>query len=164
MIFLKNKLSVEFNIIGFIRSPYTEKKGIPIQPIYSNAEGTVRLFPQYSSGLADLSGFSHIILLYHFHRVTEYKLKVIPFLDDVERGIFATRGPLRPNPIGVSIVELTSIDIDNHEFKIKGIDVLDKTPLLDIKPYVPQFDNRKAKSGWIKSSDFSKSKISNGRF
>ncbi|MHA2075587.1 MAG: TrmO family methyltransferase domain-containing protein, partial [Candidatus Hodarchaeales archaeon] len=91
-------------------------------------------------------------------------LKIIPFLDDVERGIFATRGPLRPNPIGISIVELTSIDIDNHEFTIKGIDVLDKTPLLDIKPYIPQFDHREAKSGWIKTSDSIKSKISNGRF
>lgn len=163
---MSEQASVKYDIIGHILTPFKEKKGIPIQPIFSQAEGKVKLFPKYSSGLSDLSGFSHIILLYHFHLVKEYKLTIIPFLDTVERGIFATRGSLRPNPIGISIVELTSVDIAKHELSIRGIDVLDNTPLLDIKPYIPQFDHRKAKSGWIseRKSEFPKMKVSDGRF
>ncbi len=158
--------SIEYTIIGYIRTPFKEKKGIPIQPIFSQTDGRIEVLPRYASGLSDLSGFSHIFLLYHFHKVKGYKLKIIPFLDTIERGIFATRGPLRPNPIGISIVELTSVDIANHELSIIGIDVLDNTPLLDIKPYIPQFDHRKAKSGWIseRKSEFPKMKTSDGRF
>jgi tRNA-Thr(GGU) m(6)t(6)A37 methyltransferase TsaA len=163
---MNEKTSVKYDIIGHIQTPFKEKKGIPIQPIFSQATGTVKIFPKYSPGLSDLSGFSHIILIYHFHQVKEYRLRITPFLDIVERGIFATRGPLRPNPIGISIVELSSVDIANHELSVIGIDVLDNTPLLDIKPYIPQFDHCKAKSGWIseRKSDFPKMMSSDGRF
>ena len=157
---------ISYKTIGYIRTPFKEKQGIPIQPIFSDAEGRIDLLTQYSSGLSDLSGFSHIILLYHFNEVEGYKLKITPFLDEVERGIFATRGSLRPNPIGISIVKLLKVDIENNIILVKGIDVLDNTPLLDIKPYVPQFDNRDATSGWIskRGSDFPKKKTSDGRF
>ena len=133
--------------IGVIRSPFTEKEKTPIQPSRSDAIGRVEVYADFVEGLADLDGLSHIILLYVFHRSSGFRLKVKPFLDDTLRGLFATRYPARPNPIGLSIVQL--LEISGNILTIKGVDVLDNTPLLDIKPYVPGFDMREATHrGW----------------
>jgi tRNA (adenine37-N6)-methyltransferase len=140
---------MEFNLkpIGVIHTPFTDKSQTPIQPTRSQASGQVEVFPEFASGLQDLEDFSHIILLYVFHCSSGYSLQVQPFLDDQLRGLFATRHPCRPNPIGLSIVRLLS----RHEniLEIEGVDMLDGTPLLDIKPYVPDFDVRTdVKTGW----------------
>jgi tRNA (adenine37-N6)-methyltransferase len=133
--------------IGEIHSPFTDKRETPIQPSRSSARGQVEVYPAYAAGLRNLDGFSHIFLLYAFHRSNDYTLLVKPFLDDQERGLFATRYPARPNPIGLSIVRL--ISIRDRFLEIDGIDVLDGTPLLDIKPYVPDFDvQTDARTGW----------------
>jgi tRNA-Thr(GGU) m(6)t(6)A37 methyltransferase TsaA len=114
-------------------------KGTPIQPAGAGGVlGFVEVEPQYEAGLKDLTGFSHIILLYHFHRGRGVKLCVTPFMDTEEHGVFATRAPCRPNPIGLSIVKL--LGMNGRVLEIEGVDVLDRTPLLDIKPYVPDFD------------------------
>lgn len=133
--------------IGVIRSPFTEKKLTPIQPVRSHAVGRVEVNSEYAGGLQDLEGFSHIFLLYVFHQAQGYDLKVQPFLDDQLRGLFATRYPRRPNQIGLSIVRLMAVT--GNTLEIEGVDVLDGTPLLDIKPYVPEFDVRKdTRTGW----------------
>jgi len=133
--------------IGVIHSPFTDKKQTPIQPTRSNQSGWVEVFPEYAEGLLGLEEFSHIILLYVFHQSDGYKLKVKPFLDDKIHGLFATRYPHRPNPIGLSIVRLLSRR--ENVLNIDGVDVLDGTPLLDIKPYVPDFDVfTDVKTGW----------------
>jgi len=133
--------------IGIIRTPFDDRKGMPIQPRFSQAVGLVEVFEEYAQGLQDLEGFSHVILLYALHRSSGYALRVRPYLDDVERGLFATRHPCRPNPIGLSIVRLLSCR--DQVLEVEGIDVLDGTPLLDIKPYVPDFDARPdARAGW----------------
>ena len=158
-----NKFS--YQPIGIIHSPFKGRKGTPIQPIGAIGVGAeVEIFPEYVEGLQDLDGFSHIILLYHCHLSQTYKLTVKPFLDDVERGLFATRAPARPNPIGMSLVRL--IRIENATLFIQDIDIIDQTPLLDIKPFVPDFDVRKAaKTGWLKKKASNAEKISdNGRF
>ncbi len=109
---------------------------------------TVVIFPEFHEGLQDLEGFSHLFLIYHFHLSNKYTLKVKPFLDDIQRGVFATRAPARPNPIGLSVVRLDRIE--GNRLFILDVDVVDGTPLLDIKPYVPAFDVRaEAKSGWL---------------
>jgi tRNA-Thr(GGU) m(6)t(6)A37 methyltransferase TsaA len=134
--------------IGKIHSPFTDKRETPIQPSCSTARGQVEVYPAYVAGLRDLDGFSHIILLYAFHRSEDYTLIVKPFLDDQGRGLFATRYPARPNPIGLSIVRLISVH-DHRILEIEGVDMLDGTPLLDIKPYVPDFDVRtNVRTGW----------------
>ena len=136
--------------IGIIHSPFKEKDQTPIQPTRSQATGLVEVYPEFAAGLQDLDGFSHIILLYIFHQSSGYSLRVKPFLDHQERGLFATRFPARPNPIGLSIVEL-KIARDNF-LTVEGIDVLDGTPLLDIKPYVPDFDVREGtRTGWYET-------------
>ena len=136
--------------IGVIHSPFTEKSETPIQPSRSQAIGKVEIYPQFADGLQDIEGFSHLILLYVFHRSSEYSLKVTPFLDDQTRGLFATRYPCRPNPIGLSTVRLLSRDAKILE--IEGVDVLDGTPLLDIKPYMPEFDIRQnVNAGWYET-------------
>lgn len=134
--------------IGVIHSPFSTKEETPIQPVRSQARGVVEVYPQFEAGLDDLEGFSHLFLLYVFHRSEEYDLKVRPFLDDSLHGLFATRYPCRPNPIGLSVVELVSRQ--GSRLEIQGVDVLDGTPLLDIKPYVPEFDTRQnVRSGWF---------------
>lgn len=155
-----------YTVIGYIRTPFNEKTGMPIQSSLSKALGTVNILPQYSEGLSDLGDFSHIYLIYHFHKANKYKLKVKPFLDDEERGVFATRAPLRPNPIGISIVRLISIDIQENKIELQGVDMLDQTPVLDIKPYIPRFDNFEAKTGWISkvNSETIRNRISDDRF
>ena len=124
---------------------------MPIQASRAkDAQGTVEVFPEYAEGLADLDGFSHIILLYHFHKSRQCRLRVVPFLDTQKRGIFATRAPSRPNPIGLSIVRLVSIA--GNRLTVQGVDMLDGTPLLDIKPYVPEFDEREyVRIGWLEN-------------
>jgi tRNA-Thr(GGU) m(6)t(6)A37 methyltransferase TsaA len=140
---------IKYKPIGIVHSPFKEPKGTPIQP--SGAEGiggTVEVFREYAEGLRDLEGFSHIILIYHFHLAKKPSLRVKPFLDDEARGIFAMRGPSRPNPIGISTVRL--LRIEGNTLHIQDVDIVDKTPLLDIKPYVPEFDIREVESiGWL---------------
>ncbi len=123
---------------------------MPIQPAFSKAVGQVEVFPEYAEGLQDLDGFSYVILIYALHRSSGFSLRVKPFLDDVARGVFATRHPRRPNPIGLSTVRLLSCR--DNILEVDGIDVLDGTPLLDIKPYVPDFDLKiGARAGWYDS-------------
>ncbi len=135
--------------IGTVYSPFPDPQGMPIQPSgASGEEGRIEIKAEYAEALQDLEGFSHLILLYHFHRCSGYSLKVKPFLDDQERGLFATRAPRRPNPIGFSVVRLTAVEAPN--LYILDVDVVDGTPLLDIKPYVPAFDSREnATTGWL---------------
>jgi tRNA-Thr(GGU) m(6)t(6)A37 methyltransferase TsaA len=144
---------VEFKAIGMIHTPFDDPAGMPIQP--SGAEGvrgTIEIFPDFTEGLKDLDGFSHLILLYVFHRSKDFCLKVTPFMDTAERGVFSTRAPNRPNPIGLSVVRL--VEIDGERICVENIDVLDGTPLLDIKPYVPAFDQPSGaiQTGWLGES------------
>ncbi len=141
-------MEIKLKPIGIIRSPFRKKSETPIQPMKSSAIGSVEIFKEYSGGLNDIEGFSHIKLLYYFHKSNGFKLKVKPFLDNKKRGLFATCAPWRPNPIGLSVVEL--LERKGNTLKVKGIDCLDKTPLLDIKPHVPEFNNAKnTKIGWL---------------
>jgi tRNA-Thr(GGU) m(6)t(6)A37 methyltransferase TsaA len=136
--------------LGVVHSPFKEPKNVPIQATAARGiKGTLEIYPEYADGLKDLEGFSHIILLYHFHLIKGYSLLVKPFLDDKLHGIFATRSPARPNPIGISIVHLTRIK--NSTLHIQDIDIVDGTPILDIKPYIGKFDYRKTtKIGWFR--------------
>jgi tRNA-Thr(GGU) m(6)t(6)A37 methyltransferase TsaA len=157
--------AIQLKPIGIIHSPFKHVKGMPIQPSSAEGiEGWVEIFAPYTAGLQDLDGFSHIILLYHFHEVKETRLVVIPFLDKQSHGIFATRAPTRPNPIGLSIVELKRIE--NEKMYISNVDILDGTPLLDIKPYVPGFDDQQnARVGWLHArEDEIRTKVSDDRF
>ncbi len=135
--------------IGIIHTPHKDPKGTPIQPTGATKyEGVIELEPGYLEGLKDLDGFSHIILLYHFHRSKHYKLTVQPYMDKELRGLFATRYPARPNPIGLSVVRLRKIE--GNRLFIQDVDMLDGTPLLDIKPFIPEVDNRiGARIGWL---------------
>ena len=134
--------------IGIIHSPFTEKGQVPIQASRSQVIGLVELFPEFADGLQDIEGFSHIFLLYNFHCSSGFSLHVKPFLDDHEHGLFTTRHPCRPNPIGLSIVQL--IFRQENYLTVEGVDALDGTPLLDIKPYVPEFDAYiDARIGWF---------------
>ena len=156
---------INYRPIGIIHSPFRGLEGTPIQPIGGvGVEAEVEVFPEYADGLQDLEGFSHIILLYHCHLSKTYRLKVKPFLDDVERGLFATRAPARPNPIGLSVVRL--IRIERATLSVQDIDIIDKTPLLDIKPFVPDFDVPKvARTGWLgKKAANAKKMADDGRF
>ncbi len=156
---------IEFKQIGVIYSPFNDAEGMPIQAVGAEGvRGTIELFDEYVDGLKDLDGFSHVILLYHFHRIKQTKLQVVPFLDENLHGIFATRAPNRPNPIGLSVVRLLSIE--GRRLFVENIDVIDGTPLLDIKPYVPDFDNVKnIKTGWLRnSSKTAIKKRADGRF
>jgi tRNA-Thr(GGU) m(6)t(6)A37 methyltransferase TsaA len=136
-----------FRPIGFIHSPFTDKAQMPIQASRSSAIGWVEVLPEFSEGLLDLEGFSHIFLLYVFHQSAGFELSVRPFLDRHPHGLFATRYPARPNPIGLSVVKL--IARRQNLLDIEGVDILDGTPLLDIKPFFPEFDNRSVeKTGW----------------
>ena len=136
--------------IGVIRSPFTEKDKTPLQASRSQAFGVVEIYPEFADGLKDIEALSHIYLLYAFHASSGYALQVKPFLDDQEHGIFATRYPYRPNPIGLSIVKLVSRK--GNSLTVEGIDTLDNTPLLDIKLYVPDFDLRtNVRKGWYET-------------
>jgi tRNA-Thr(GGU) m(6)t(6)A37 methyltransferase TsaA len=142
-------MAIEFQPIGVIHSPHQKLDGMPIQPAAAaGIPGTVEVYPDYKEGLQDLDGFSHIILLYHFHRSQGYRLQVVPYLDTQQRGLFATRAPRRPNPIGLSVVALKGIA--GNILQIENVDILDGTPLLDIKPYFPEFvDPETLRTGWL---------------
>lgn len=139
--------------IGIIHSPYQSIENMPIQPKGASAvAGHVILDEKYADGLKDLDSFSHIYLLYIFHEAKRTEMHVTPFMDDQVRGVFATRSPLRPNHMGISVVNL--IKVEGNKVFVKGIDVLDGTPLLDIKPYIEKFDAvQNSVSGWLKASD-----------
>jgi tRNA-Thr(GGU) m(6)t(6)A37 methyltransferase TsaA len=137
--------------IGIIHSPFKDLIGMPIQPAGAEGvQGTVEVYEEFRAGLKDLDGFSHIILLYHFHGSTGFSLCVVPFMDTQPRGLFATRAPKRPNPIGLSVVRLEGVD--DGLLRVRGVDILDGTPLLDIKPYVPEWDAHVgARTGWLET-------------
>lgn len=141
-----------FTPIGIIHTPFDTIENVPIQPAAAmGIKSTVEVFPEYSGGLKDLDGFSHIILLYFFHLSQGYKLEVMPFLDDKLHGIFATRAPLRPNRIGLSVVKL--LGVSNNILQIENADIVNNTPLLDIKPYIPDFDFvEDIRLGWLEKS------------
>ena len=142
-------MRVTYCPIGTIHSPFKDLKDMPIQPTgQASAPGTIEVLPEYVEGLKDLEGFSHVILLYHLHKVRRVDLTVTPFLGSEQHGVFATRAPTRPNPIGLSIVEL--VRIEDNRLYLGNVDILDGTPLLDIKPYVPEFDQpADARVGWL---------------
>lgn len=137
-----------FHAIGEVRSPYTDPARTPIQPVFAKGvRGTVVLRPEYVEGLMSLDSFSHIFLFYVFHGTQEVKMRVQPFLEDREHGVFATRAPCRPNRLGLSIVRLISVEGD--VLNVEDVDILDRTPVIDIKPYVARFDIRDdVRSGW----------------
>jgi len=145
-------MKIEFAPIGTIHSPFKELENMPIQPAgAAGISGTVEVFEEYRSGLRDLNGFSHLILLYLFHRSPGCRLTVVPFLDTEPRGVFATRAPSRPNPIGISVVRLERMG--DGVLYIRDVDILDGTPLLDIKPYVPAFDaGGEVQTGWLEKA------------
>lgn len=141
-------MEICYKPIGIIHSPHTDPEKAPIQPCYAlDAAGSVEVFPQYAQGLLDLDGYSHIYLLYHFHKALRGPMTAKPFLQNRERGLFSTRLPGRPNTIGLSIVELKSIT--DNILHINGVDVLNGTPLLDIKPYSKRIDGIiPTRNGW----------------
>ena len=142
-------MQIKYEVIGKIISPFKDAKGTPIQgPAANDIKGKIEIFPKYQEGLKDIEGFSHLILIYHFHLAKKGSLKGYPFLDNREHGVFAFRGPSRPNTIGISIVRL--MKVDKNIIFIKDVDILNDTPLLDIKPYIPEFDKREVTSiGWL---------------
>jgi tRNA-Thr(GGU) m(6)t(6)A37 methyltransferase TsaA len=146
------KMKIEFSPIGIIHSPFKDLEEMPIQPSgKASSEGAAEIFAEYLPGLKDLDGFSHVILIYYLHAVKRVDLQVTPFLDEQPRGIFATRAPTRPNPIGLSIVRINRVK--GTKIFLSDIDILDGTPLLDIKPYVPDFDQPdEVKIGWLQSA------------
>ena len=133
--------------IGLIHTPFNTPSETPIQSVRSQAQGWIEVYPDFVDGLRDIDAFSHLFLIYHLHRAAPAQLLVEPFLDDKEHGVFATRHPFRPNHIGISVVQLTARE--ENRLTVMGVDMLDLTPLLDIKPYVPDFDHRdNVRSGW----------------
>ena len=139
---------IELSPIGIIHSPFREKEGMPLQSVRSQEAGILEVFREYELGLRDIEGFTHLIILYHFHQEPETGLLVKSYLEESVHGVFATRSPKRPNHIGISTVEL--IGREGNLLRVLGIDVLDGTPLLDIKPYVPRIDDRaEARCGWL---------------
>jgi tRNA-Thr(GGU) m(6)t(6)A37 methyltransferase TsaA len=142
-------VDIVYTPIGYVRSPFTEIKGMPIQPIGAeDVAGYIEVLPEFQEGLKDLEGFSHVIVLYHLHKISGYELMIQPFLDTKQHGVFATRSPKRPNPLGLSIMRLTGVA--GAKVMLQGIDILDQTPVIDIKPYVADFDQCNAdRFGWF---------------
>lgn len=156
---------ITYQFIGTIHSAFKERQGTPNQSIGGmGVKAEVEIFSEYIDGLRDLEGFSHIILLYHCHLSHGYKLKVKPFLDEVAHGLFPTRAPARPNPIGISVVRL--IKIERNTLYVQDMDIIDQIPLLDIKPFVPDFDVRdEVRIGWLeKKSQNAALTIDDGSF
>ncbi len=141
--------TITFRPIGVIRSPHTTPEHTPIQPTFAKGiAGTAELDPAYAEGLTDIEGFSHLWLIYLFDRASEPRLTVKPFLEDTPHGVFATRAPCRPNPVGLSLVRL--VGREGAVLHLEDVDILDGTPLLDIKPHVVRFDVREGvRSGWV---------------
>ena len=146
--------------IGVIRTPFTELQDMPIQPAgATDVQGEVIVNPELEEGLRDLAGFSHIYLIYDLHKVNRTQLTVIPFMDTVPHGVFATRSPLRPAHLGLSIVELLAVV--NNRLTVRGVDMLDESPLIDIKPYIPAFDcPENVRVGWMMAT---REEVSNKR-
>ena len=157
-------MKIHFSPIGFLHTPFTNLADMPIQPSSEKAQsGYVDVLPEYQEGLKDIGLFSHVILVYYFHKQVKTLLTVKPFLDKVPHGVFATRAPSRPNPIGITVVELQKIE--NNRLFLNNLDMLDGTPLLDIKPYVPPFDcYQNANSGWLPKNSEIKRQTSDDRF
>ncbi|MBW2467728.1 MAG: tRNA (N6-threonylcarbamoyladenosine(37)-N6)-methyltransferase TrmO [Deltaproteobacteria bacterium] len=156
---------IKYRPIGIIHSPFKRLEGTPIQAVAGSGQrAEVEILPEFVAGLQDLDGFSHIMLFYHCHQAQPYRPLIKPFLDDAERGLFATRSPARPNPIGFSTVRL--IRIEKQILYVEDIDIIDRTPLLDIKPLVPEFDTRKVdRIGWLEKKVANvKKKVDDGRF
>ncbi|MHC4068822.1 MAG: tRNA (N6-threonylcarbamoyladenosine(37)-N6)-methyltransferase TrmO [Planctomycetota bacterium] len=141
---------IEIKPIGIIHSIFKRAKGTPIQSAFADdAEGIIEVFDKFTEGLKDLDGFERIWLIYWFDRAKDYSLTVVPYMDTQKRGLFATRAPARPNPIGISSVKLEKIEV--NKIYVSGLDILDKTPLLDIKPYISKIDCFKTgRNGWLK--------------
>ncbi len=142
-------MNIAYTPIGYFKTPFTNIKGMPIQPVGGNSiEGMIDVLPEYREGLKDLEGFSHVYVLYHLHEIVGFDLMVKPFLDTARHGIFATRSPKRPNPIGLSVMRL--MGVTDSSVMLECIDVLDQTPVIDIKPYVADFDRCNAdRFGWF---------------
>ena len=138
--------------IGVIHTPFPRGRGTPIQGVLQpDSEGTIEVFPEYTAGLADLAGFSHIHVVYAFHRSEGFDLEIVPYMDTRKRGLFSTRAPRRPNPIGMTVVRL--IAVEGRILHVSGVDMIDGTPLLDIKPYIPAIDAiEDAGGGWFEES------------
>lgn len=156
---------VVYKPIGVIHSPFKMPQDVPIQSVAAEGvKGHVEVTKEYMEGLKDVDGFSHLILIYHFHLAQDYSLLVRPFLDERLHGVFSTRAPSRPNPIGVSVVRL--VKMEKNVLDIQDVDIIDGTPLLDIKPFVPDFDQRKAKRiGWLSKNIYKlHSSRDDGRF
>lgn len=148
-------MEIKVQQIATIKSPFCDLENMPVQPRGAKETyATIEFKKEFAEGLKDLDGFSHVYLIYYFHKVESHELKVVPFNDktNTSRGVFSTRTPMHPNSIGLSVVELVSVE--ENIVTIKGIDILDGTPLLDIKPYIENFDkvSGEVKSGWMKSS------------
>lgn len=159
------KDEIVFHPIGKVHSPHQELSGMPIQPAAAEGvKGTVVLDSTFQDGLKDLEEFSHVILVYYFHQAKSPEMLVKPFLDEVERGVFSTRAPRRPNGIGISVVKLLAIE--GNILEVENLDILDGTPLLDIKPYVPDFEEQEeVRIGWLeKSRGKINKKMSDDRF
>ena len=142
---------IRYMPIGVVHSPFREMKDTPIQPSADReTEGQVEIFPEFAEGLKDLEGFSHVILIFHCHLSGKPSLRITPYMDNELRGVFATRAPSRPNPIGISVVRL--LRIEEGRLIIQGHDVIDGTPLLDLKPYVPEFiPSGPVEIGWLQN-------------
>jgi len=151
--------------IGVIRSPFRQQEGTPICPAAAEpADGTVEVLPPYRGALQDLAGFERIWLLYWFDRARPFSPLVVPYRDTIKRGLFATRAPARPNPIGISAVRLVSVNLERGELEVQGLDVLDGTPLLDLKPYIPEFDAFPlSRAGWMDEARLG-THLADGRF
>lgn len=147
----ENMTEIIFRPVGLVHTSFKQAEGTPIQPILKSGYlGRVEVFHEYAEGLKDLEGFSHIILICYLHKSKQTSLLVKPYMDDEVHGVFATRGPARPNPIGISVVEL--LGVNGNELLIDGSDILDGTPLLDIKPYVAAFDHHEPiRIGWLEN-------------
>jgi tRNA-Thr(GGU) m(6)t(6)A37 methyltransferase TsaA len=159
-----NQNIIQYKPIGTIKTPFKKTDGMPIQSKFSDVEGTVILPNKFYSATKGLEDFSHIFLIYHFHQAKEPKMLVKPFLSNQEMGLFSVRAPNRPNPIGFSVVEILYIESRKNEIRIqiKGVDMLDQTPLLDIKPYFDEFDCfPNTKHGWYDSRDIKQTKADN---
>ena len=139
---------IRYSPIGIVHSPIREEDHVPPRPTHSKSiEGTVEVFPEYSEGLQDLDGFSHIVLLCHLHLSSGHKLVVKPPSDTTTHGVFATRSPRRPNPIAMTVVRLTGVE--GNVLRVVGLDLIDGTPVLDIKPYFPAIrDAEEIRTGW----------------
>lgn len=158
-------MQIAYTPIGYFHTPHLDAADMPIQPIGAKGvTGTIEILPAYIKGLRDLEGFSHVFVLYHLHEIQGYDLVVKPFLDDCFHGIFATRSPKRPNPIGLLVLRV--IEVTDNSVYLDGVDVLDGTPVLDIKPYVTDFDQcHEAKTGWFEGKSLNAiSKKSDSRF